>query len=177
MTARFALKAATDDIHRELDERLSTLDLAAENDYRRFLDFHARTVPAVEASLASGGLGDMVEGWCASRRSDAIAGDLAALGEPMPKPVEPPVLTGVGELLGAAYVLEGSRLGGRVLERRVGPGLPNAFLKGDGSLGPWPPLIAVMDRLLYSDSLLGEAKSAARRCFTLFLTVAHEAGI
>ena len=177
MTARFALKAATDDIHRELDERLSTLELAAENDYRRFLDFHARTVPAVEASLASGGLGDMVEGWCASRRSDAIAGDLAALGEPMPKPVEPPVLTGVGELLGAAYVLEGSRLGGRVLERRLGPGLPNAFLKGDGSLGPWPALIAVMDRLLYSDSLLGEAKSAARRCFTLFLTVAHEAGI
>ena len=166
-----------DDIHRELDERLSTLELAAENDYRRFLDFHARTVPAVEASLASGGLGDMVEGWCASRRSDAIAGDLAALGEPMPKPVEPPVLTGVGELLGAAYVLEGSRLGGRVLERRLGPGLPNAFLKGDGSLGPWPALIAVMDRLLYSDSLLGEAKSAARRCFTLFLTVAHEAGI
>ena len=148
MTARFALKAATDDIHRELDERLSTLDLAAENDYRRFLDFHARTVPAVEASLASGGLGDMVEGWCASRRSDAIAGDLAALGKPMPKPVEPPVLTGVGELLGAAYVLEGSRLGGRVLERRLGPGLPNAFLKGDGSLGPWPALIAVMDRLL-----------------------------
>ena len=177
MTARFALKAATDDIHRELDERLSTLDLTAEGDYRRFLDFHARTVPAVEASLAVGGLGDMVEGWYAGRRSDAIAADLAALGEPMPKPVEPPAFAGVGDLLGAAYVLEGSRLGGRVLERRVGPGLPKAFLKGDGSLGPWPALIAVMDRLLYSDSLVSEAKTAARRCFTLFLTVAHEAGI
>lgn len=177
MTARFALKAATDDIHRELDERLSTLDLAAESDYRRFLDFHARTVPAVETSLASGGLGDMVEGWCEARRSDAIAADLAALGNPMPKPVEAPALGGVGDLLGAAYVLEGSRLGGRVLERRVGRDLPKAFLKGDGSLGPWPALIAVMDRLLYSDSLLDEAKIAARRCFTLFLTVAHEAGI
>ena len=177
MTARFALKAATDGIHRELDERLSTLDLATKADYRRFLDFHARTVPAVEGSLASGGLGDLVEGWCEGRRSDAIAADLAALGDPMPKPVEAPTFAGVGHLLGAAYVLEGSRLGGRMLERRVGPGLPKAFLKGDGSLGPWPALIAVMDRLLYSDSLLDEAKIAARRCFTLFLTVAHEAGI
>jgi len=177
MTARFALKAATDDIHRELDERLSRLDLATEDDYRRFLDFHARTVPAVEASLASGGLGEMVKCWCAARRSGAIAEDLAALGDPMPKPTDAPALAGVGDLLGAAYVLEGSRLGGRVLERRVAPGLPKAFLKGDGSLGPWPALIAVMERLLYSDSLLGEAKSAARRCFTLFLTVAHEAGI
>lgn len=177
MTARFALKAATDDIHRELDERLSTLDLAAEADYRRFLDFHARTVPAVEASLASGGLGEMVEGWCAGRRSAAIAADLAALGDAMPQPVEAPSLEGVGNLLGAAYVLEGSRLGGRVLERRVPPNFPKAFLEGDGSLGSWPALIAVMDRLLYSDSLLDEAKSAARRCFTLFLNVAHEAGI
>ena len=63
MTMRFALKAATDDIHRELDDRLSRLDLGRVEDYRRFLEFQARTVPAVEGALACAGLGDFVEGW------------------------------------------------------------------------------------------------------------------
>lgn len=176
MTTRFALKAATDDVHRELDDRLSRLDLSEPADYRRFLRIHARAVPPVEAELAKAGLDALVSGWCKGRRGPAIKSDLAALGDEMPPPAELPPIAGVGELLGTAYVLEGSRLGGRVLRHRVGEGLPSSFLS-EPETNPWPALIAVMDRQLYSDSLVGEAKSAARRCFTLFLDVASEAGI
>jgi len=177
MTMRFALKAATDDIHRELDEKLSRLNLGKPEDYRRFLGFQARTVPPVERALASGGLGDLVEGWCDARRTADIESDLAALGEPMPPAAPVPAIAGTAELLGTAYVLEGSRLGGRVLRGRVAEGLPASFLGDDGSLGPWPALIAVLERFLHSEALLGEAKDAARRSFAWFVQIADEAGL
>jgi heme oxygenase len=75
-----------------------------------------------------------------------------------------------------AYVLEGSRLGGRVLKQRVASGLPASFLTGDGSLGPWPALVSAIERFLDSEPLVSEAKDAARRCFAWFLDVAREAG-
>lgn len=177
MTIRFELKAATDDIHRELDDRLSRLDLAKPEDYRRFLDFQARTVPSAERALASAGLGDLVEGWCGSRRAAAIQSDLAALGETMPAEAPAPSISSTAELVGAAYVLEGSRLGGRVLRGRVAEGLPVSFLQGDGSLGAWLSLLSVIESLVSSDALLCEAKAAARRSFNWFLGVALEAGI
>lgn len=177
MKTRFALKAATDDFHRELDNRLSRLDLARPEDYRQFLHLQARAVPPIEAALAAGGLGEVVEGWADSRRTAALESDLAALGDQMPEPAEAPPVKSVAALLGMAYVLEGSRLGGRLLKKQIGEGLPTSFLAADDTLGAWPAVVAALDRLLYSDSLVGEAKDAARRCFTLFLNVAGEAGI
>lgn len=177
MKTRFALKAATDDVHRALDDRLSRLDLGRASDYLQFLRLQARTVPPIEAALAEGGLGALVDGWSDARRTAALEADLAELGEPMPAPAAPPAMGGIAALLGAAYVLEGSRLGGRVLRQQVGDGLPTSFLAADGALGAWPGVVAALDRLLYSDQLVGEAKDAARRCFALFLNEAVEAGI
>lgn len=177
MTARFALKAATDDAHRALDDRLSRLDLANRSDYRRFLLFQGRAVPPLEGALAAAGLDALVDGWSACRRTDALASDLKALGDAVPQPAQAPSISGTGDLLGMAYVVEGSRLGGRVLAQQVGAGFPSAFLTADPLYGTWPSLIAVLERGLYSDALLGEAKDAARRCFALFMDVADEAGI
>ena len=175
MTTRFALKAATDDVHRELDGRLSKLNLSSRADYCRFLQIQARAVPAIEQALTAGGLDDLVRGWSDSRRAPSLESDLAKLGESMPPAAKAPTINSVPELLGTAYVLEGSRLGGRVLQKQIADGSPATFL--DGSLGAWPALLEALDRFLYSDALIGEAKDAARRCFALFLNVAHEAGI
>lgn len=177
MSARFALKAATDDLHRQLDERLSRLDLKQSADYLRFLDLHARVVPPIEDSLDVGGLDEVVQGWSSARRSPALASDVAALGRPMPSPVEFPDLQDVPALLGTAYVLEGSRLGARVVVKRVRDDCPATFLGGQGDARIWRDVIAALDQSLYSRSLIGEATAAARRCFALFLSVAHEAGI
>ena len=176
MTTRFTLKAATDDIHRELDGRLSRLNLAEAGDYRRFLSFHARTIPPFEEALAAAGVGKLIDGWDRSRRSGAIATDLAALGEPMPVPAAVGPIRGTAELLGTAYVIEGSRLGGRMLRDRVGSDLPANFL-GYSDRSAWPMVVAALDRHVYSDGQIGEAKDAARRCFALFLNVAREAGL
>jgi heme oxygenase len=176
VVTRLALKAATDDVHRELDERLSRLDLACSADYRRFLAFHARTVPPFEEALAAAGASRLIDDWDSGRRAEAIETDLAALGEPMPKPVAVAPIRGLAELLGTAYVIEGSRLGGKVLRRRVGTGLPASFL-GHSRHTPWPAVVAALDRLLYSDQLLAEAQATARRCFGLFLSTAREDGI
>lgn len=176
MVTRLALKAATDDIHRELDERLSRLDLACSADYRRFLGFHARTIPPFEEALAAAGASRLIDDWDSGRRAEAIETDLAALGEPMPPPVAVPPIRGTAEFLGTAYVIEGSRLGGRVLRRRVGAGLPASFLS-HSSHAPWAVVVAALDRLLYSAQLLGEAEAAARQCFEMFLKAAREDGI
>ena len=176
MATRLALKAATDDIHRELDERLSRLDLASAADYCRFLSFHAQTIPPFEEALAAAGASELIDDWESGRRTAAIQTDLAALGEPMPAPIAVPPIRGVAELLGTAYVLEGSRLGGRALKRQVGDGLPSSFL-GHSSHAPWPAVVATLERLLYSDELIGEAKAAARHCFGIFLNAAREDGI
>ena len=176
MAPRLALQAATDAIHRELDERLSRLDLASAADYRRFLGFHAQTIPPFEEALAAAGASRLIDDWEAGRRTAAIETDLAALGEPMPAPIPVAPLRGTAELLGTAYVLEGSRLGGRVLKRRVGDGLPSSFL-GHSTHAPWPAVVATLDRHLYSDELVEEAKAAARQCFDMFLKAARKDGI
>jgi heme oxygenase len=176
LKTRFALKAATDDIHRELDDRLSRLDLARDADYRRFLSFHARPVPPIEGALAAAGLDQLVDGWDAGRRADAIEADLGALGQAMPSPASPPAIRGTAEALGAAYVLEGSRLGGRVLRGRVGRGLPALFISG-GEHNPWPHVVAALDRYLQSGAEVAAAENAARRTFGFFLDAAREAGL
>lgn len=177
MSIRFALRSATDPLHEELDAALSRLNLSDPADYARFLKFHARTVPAIEQELAHSGLGEIVDGWCKTRRGEALRQDLAALGEAMPTPASAPLIQGKAAALGTAYVLEGSRLGGQILQRRIGESMPANFLNHPSGVGPWKHLIAVLDRHLYSDDLVSEAKDAARRCFAWFLHESREAGI
>jgi heme oxygenase len=173
---RFLLKAATDDVHRELDDRLSALDLATDDGYRRFLGFQARTVPAMEGALAAAGLSDLIAGWEEGRRAASLESDLSALGHSMPSPASAPPITTAAEALGAAYVLEGSRLGGRILRGRVGKHLPARFL-GESTHNPWPHVVAALDRHLHSEADIDQARLAARRTFGFFLDAAKEAGL
>lgn len=70
-----------------------------------------------------------------------LAEDLVMLGNIEPASVRacdaPPQLASTAEAIGAAYVLEGSTLGGRVISRHLrslfGPDVPRAFLECYGS--------------------------------------------
>ncbi|HZF76324.1 MAG TPA: biliverdin-producing heme oxygenase [Acetobacteraceae bacterium] len=82
-------------------------------------------------------------------RRGLLRRDLAMLGMPEECPAPAPPLTGA-EALGALYVLEGSRLGGRVLLRRVEDKMPGlaatAFLAGaDAVPGAWRALRGALD--------------------------------
>ena len=177
MNPRFALKKATDDVHGELDGLLSKLDLSDPADYAKFLSIQARVLPALECALDRFGMAAIVADWGEHRRASLLRDDLEALGERMPEPLEIPPMDSAAKALGAAYVMEGSRLGGQMLVKSVGPGMPNSFLFPNGHKGAWPALVAALNDNLGSAPLLDEAKDAAARTFGLFLEAAHISGL
>jgi heme oxygenase len=165
--ARFVLRTATAAAHERLDRLYSRFDLGRTEDYGAFLVAHAPAFLAVEAALEAAGAPDLLDGWRARRRGGALLQDIAALGLDAPPPAPAPRLCGEPAILGAAYVLEGSRLGGAMLIRAVPPGLPTAFLQ-PGNPAEWRAFISVLDARLSSQARLAEALSAAHAVFALF---------
>jgi heme oxygenase (biliverdin-IX-beta and delta-forming) len=175
MNLRHALKSRTDDLHAELDSLLGRFDLADRDQYRAFLHIHARVLPAVERALEQGGIADILPDWEAHRRTPLLERDLVALGQRMPSPLAPPTLAGRGELLGTAYVIEGSRLGSRFLAKRVGDAMPSEYLTAAGQQQAWPALLQALDHAELASAETDRAVNAARACFALFLATTAEA--
>ena len=175
MTLRLSLRDGTDDLHEALDERLGRFDLGDEADYRAFLRIHARVLPPVERALEDGGIAGILVDWDSHRRAPLIQRDLAALGETMPPPVSSPPLEGAAELLGTAYVIEGSRLGSRFLSKRVGGAMPAEYLTAAGQQKAWPDLLDALDQAGLAPVERDRAVAAARACFGLFLNATDEA--
>jgi heme oxygenase len=118
-SVRQMLRSATADLHAVVDARFSgpfDCDRAA---YVSFLLALARVVPPLEAQLEAAGVVRLLPDWPDRRRSAALRDDLDLLGTPMPgaAPVSQP--RNEAQMLGMVYVLEGSRLGGKLLLRRV----------------------------------------------------------
>ncbi|MBE7184236.1 MAG: biliverdin-producing heme oxygenase [Methylobacterium mesophilicum] len=139
-SAHTALRARTAAAHEAIDGAFARFSLAERESYRHFLLAHARVLFTLEA---------MLEGQAGlplwrSRRA-ALDADLRDLGavRPEPLPVEP--IAGEAALHGVLYVLEGSRLGGRLLSRQVGEGLPSAFLSAAHEKGEWREFLSRLD--------------------------------
>ncbi len=171
MSARSALRAATRADHARVDALFSDSDLASRAGYARFLARQAAAHLPVERAIDAAGAEALVPDWPARRRAPLLLADLADLG-PTTIAEERFLLPG-GEaaLLGAVYVLEGSRLGGAVLRQRVGPGLPVRFLS-PGRQGGWRSLVALLDCALRTESALAEAIEGARSTFDCFACAA-----
>jgi len=73
---------------------------------------------------------------------DALAADLAALGMEPSDEVDP--VRGPIDGLGLAYVVRGSRLGSKILRKRVGPGLPTEYF-GFRLGQPWARFLDELD--------------------------------
>ncbi|MEO5640700.1 MAG: heme oxygenase, partial [Sphingomicrobium sp.] len=76
------------------------------------------------------------------------------------------------DLLGGLYVLEGSRLGGTMLARSVGPGLPQHFLGSAPPPGGWKGLITLLEQHLITDDQRQRAGRSAIRTFDCFFEAA-----
>jgi len=163
-----ALREGTRDEHERLDALLATFDLADRDQYAAFLSAHAAALLPLESALDAAGAERLVPDWAERRRGAAIRADLAELGAGMPDSVAVPALGGDAAMLGAIYVVEGSRLGGRFLARAVGDGLPKSYLGAPQAAGNWPKLLARIDALLYSADDLSHAVDAARAVFASF---------
>lgn len=166
--AHAALRAATRDAHARLDLLMTRFDLADATRYAAFLSAHARALPAVETALDAAGFAARLADWPARRRGAALADDLRALGAPPPAPLDAPALASPAAQWGAAYVIEGSRLGGVMLARRVGAGLPRAYLATPPPPGNWRLFLAELDKAVMLPHDTAAAGAAANAVFGLF---------
>jgi heme oxygenase len=115
---RERLRDATSAAHRELDAQLSSFDLTVFSGYLRFLQASAGALLPLEAALVEAGVAQIFPDWPERARSHAIAVDLERLGREAHATVSVSPMTPSG-VLGAMYVLEGSRLGAKFLLKTV----------------------------------------------------------
>lgn len=161
-SVRLALREATAENHRRVDDAFGRFDLGSAGAYGDFLEAHARALPAVESAVAA------AAPWADFRpRAGCLLADIAKLGRAAPASpaLAPP---SAAAAWGMAYVLEGSKLGGAVLAGRVAAGLPTTYLRGEG-----PGWRSFQDALEAAGSgqdetWLEEAKAGARAAFALF---------
>ena len=173
MSARFTLRDATAEAHESLDTMMGSLDLSNAADYARFLRIQAAALLPYETALDHAGAAQILADWPAHRRGASLLEDLDALGIPLPKPVAIPSVVGEPDVLGALYVLEGSRLGGKLLEREVPDGMPKAFLRHEPPLA-WREFVALLEQRLASPVDRAVAVQAATKTFDAFSTAARE---
>lgn len=173
---RMVLRRETAEAHARLDAGWEGHDLTRRRAYAAFLSGMAGALLPLEARLEAAGVAARLPDWSARRRSRAILSDLAGLGaEPAPLPGLGDVagLGGAG-MAGILYVLEGSRLGGTVILRRVLAG-PDAslhdhvrFLRHGEGLRLWPSFAAWLaaDEAAQADRI--GAVAGARFAFAAF---------
>lgn len=172
MTARFRLKAATAAAHERLDACMSRYDLGCRVDYGAFLQAQARAFIGVEAALDAACAEIHLPDWRERRRADALRADLQLMGLDVPEPARVPTFRGEAEVLGAIYVLEGSRLGAAVLVCSVPDEMPKSFLSS-GNPAAWRALTSVLDERLSSPELLDTAAEGACSVFAVFENAAR----
>ena len=158
-----ALRAATAADHDRVDALFGGYDLADRESYARFLVAHARAVPAVETALAAFG---RLPGGVA--RAPLLTEDLADLDVAPPSALAFALPDDAAAGWGALYVLEGSRLGGAMLARQVGAGLPGRYLGAGHGPGGWRAVLAGLEAAAEGSAWLERAVAAARATFALY---------
>lgn len=160
---RQALREATMAGHQRVDDLFSRFSLDTPESYGAFLKAHARALAPLEAMARPD-----------ASRLPKLAADLAALGEPMPDALIMQMSDSDAFRWGALYALEGSRLGGSVLERRVATGLPRAYLSSVHEKGGWQAFQQSLDAAAEGegDDWIGEAVQGAEAAFALFAAAA-----
>lgn len=171
--ARAALRAGTAADHERLDALFGRFRLDDPNEYRAFLKAHAMALAAVEQALDAASFEQALDDWTKRKRGAAIAADLAAIGETVPVPLHAPPLDTPAARWGAAYVIEGSRLGGALLARSVPGNLPKSYLGSAQPPGSWRKFLEKLDQALPLPRDIALATESARATFGLF----EEAGL
>lgn len=161
------LRERTAASHQRVDDLFSGLKLGHLEDYRRFLAGQAAAFLPVEDLLLDLGIEQSVPGFTANRRGPLLLADLQDLAIAAPHILPAPALHSEAAQLGAAYVLEGSRLGGSLLQKEVPVTFPARFLRAPSTLH-WPAFVQILDRRLLSEPQIDAAVSAAQAVFAMF---------
>lgn len=145
---RLRLRTATAPLHERVDAAFSSFDLGSLEGYRAFLRAHAQVLRPLEFELEASGIETMLADWPWRSRRRQLQADLIELGDSAPCPRASAAPHGPGWCWGAVYVIEGSRLGGRVLAKRVAEANPHAplrYLAFSDAAPSWPAFIDQLD--------------------------------
>ena len=169
---RAKLRAATQEHHQSLDTALGRLDLAEQQDYARFLSVQSRARGGVEAWLAR----YCPPEWMPPSQAASLRQDLTELGFATTHgaPAFAHGDEGPVAWLGAAWVLAGSSLGNRMMERdlaaRAPSDWPMAFLR-DSAM---PSYFKALRPLLENTDVNPGAERTASAVFDHFLDEARQ---
>lgn len=167
VSARDALRTATADDHARVDRLFGRLRLDRRDEYVGFLRAQAMAYLPAEAAVERAAPTALLPDWPERRRAALLRDDLDRLGVTRPAEGRAPSLASPAAVLGAVYVLEGSRLGGRLLARSVPAHFPRRFLTA-GEPRLWRALVAALDENLADPADRAKAVAAAREVFALF---------
>jgi heme oxygenase (biliverdin-IX-beta and delta-forming) len=174
MSARTALRAETRDAHERVDALFGRFDLGTRDGYAAFLATQASAFLPVEAALDAAGAAVFVPDWPERRRGAALRADLADLSVTAPElSLPPPHFPGKAPVLGALYVIEGSRLGGALLKRALPAAFPRRFLDARQAAGSWRRLLELIERDLFRPEARSAAIAAACAVFERFARAAE----
>jgi heme oxygenase (biliverdin-IX-beta and delta-forming) len=167
-SVREALRTATTPDHERIDSLYTRFDLSNPTHYKDFLRAQASAHIPVENALDAAGAALVLTDWHARKRASLLRDDLAETGAENFVPLPPPRFTSVPAVLGAVYVVEGSRLGGAVLKRSLPPGAPARFLGAAPGPGSWRKLLAILEESVCEPEHISAAIASARSVFRLF---------
>jgi len=179
---RALLRASTATLHAAVDARFAPMLDAGEAGYRSFLLASAAAVFALEQALLAEGVRAILPDWPRRTRTAALRADLTDLGVSDIAVATAPPLAGAAHMLGALYVLEGSRLGAKLL---VGDLLARGstrvraatrYLRHGEGHRLWPSFLTHLESSQDARACPGETIAGARLAFALFIAGLPEAG-
>ena len=174
-SARNYLRAATRNLHSELDSHVAPLFLQGDAGYAQFLTNSAKALWPLEKALIDAGVSAILPDWPSRTRSDALRLDLSALGLPKPATLQLPPIGGAAFQFGMLYVLEGSRLGAEVLWREASISLSRAaraathYLAHGQGMRLWATFLERLEASQHVHNDLPQAACGARMTFEVFL--------
>jgi heme oxygenase len=173
------LRAATADLHAKVDARFAGNFSGSALAYGSFLSVLAAASLPLERALEAAGIERFLPDWPERRRAALLLADLEALEIGAPAEVGAPAVTGEARQFGVAYVLEGSRLGGKLLLRRalVHPDErvrgATRYLSHGADRDFWPSFVKRLEASSAVTDAPDEAVAGARMAFALFCEPAH----
>lgn len=174
-TAQAFLRRVTRPWHETVEDAFAPFDLATPAGLGGFLARQAAAVLPLEWALERAGIADQVPDWAARRRSRALMEDLGTLSLAVPAGLRPFAVPSGAHALGSLYVLEGSKLGGRVLLRRAAASsdarvqAATRFL-GHHAPGEWRRFVTCLEAA--GRDGMADLRAGAEAAFALFAAAA-----
>ena len=178
---RNSLRGATDDLHRDLDRIVASFKLSDAAHYRRFLQASAAALIAIEQLLENAGVAQLLPDWAQRSRREPIISDLHTLNSQAQPLALRRTAPSPAEVFGILYVLEGSRLGAKVLLDQVlassdeGVRNASAYLRhGQGQSNLWRSFLQQLETHEAADDQT-QTVSGAVYAFTMFIRAFSQA--